>query len=356
MLESISIVTGVVVSFWITYGTRNIPSETSFRLPFGLQMLGSTILGIGVHFYPFSPRWLALVGRREAALQSLQQLRRLPASDPRIQAEYAAVLAEVEIQKLHQEKNHPGASGLKLEILGWLDLFTPKMWRRTVVAVGVAFFQQFSGINAFIYYAPTLFASLGQDPEMALIMSGIFNILQLVGVLVCFFIIDIVGRRPLAIWGAVGGAAAWGIMAVLSGIYSKDWEANPAAGWAAVAMAFTFIIVYGITYSPLAWLLPAEVFTSASRATGVAVATATVWICNFIVGVATPPMLEGIGFGTYVFYASFCALAVFWAYFFVPETKGKTLEEMGAVFQDIAAQEEMEAMQIHSRGRNEAAA
>jgi hypothetical protein len=175
VLESIPIVTGVVVSFWITYGTRNIPSETSFRLPFGLQMLGSTILGIGVHLYPFSPRWLALVGRKEAALQSLQELRRLPASDPRIQAEYAAVLAEVEIQKLHQEKHHPGASDLRLEILGWLDLFTPKMWRRTVVAVGVAFFQQFSGINAFIYYAPTLFASLGQDPEMALIMSGIFK-------------------------------------------------------------------------------------------------------------------------------------------------------------------------------------
>jgi uncharacterized membrane protein YccC len=121
-------------------------------------------------------------------------------------------------------------------------------------------------------------------------------------------------------------------------------------------MAFTFIIEYGITYSPLAWLLPAEVFTSASRAKGVAVATATVWICNFIVGVATPPMLEGIGFGTYVFYASFCALAVVWAYLFVPETKGKTLEEMGAVFHDTAAQEEMEAMQIHPHTRNEAAA
>lgn len=314
-------------------------------MPFGLQMVSSTLLGIGIHFYPFSPRWLALVGRNDEALRSLAKVRCLPESDPRIQHEHKSILTEVMVQKSLQEKHHPGMSGLKLEILGWLDLFKPKSWRRTVVAVGVAFFQQFSGVNAFIYYAPTLFESLGQDPEMALIMSGIFNALQLVGVFICFLVIDHVGRRPLAIVGAVGGATTWGIMAVLSGLYSKDWEANTAAGWAAVAMAFLFILVFGTTYSPLGWILPAEVYTSTSRAKGVALATSVVWICNFIVGVATPPMLEGIGFGTYIFYACFCTMAAVWAYFLVPETKGKTLEEMDSVFKDTAAQEEKEVIQ-----------
>ncbi|GME34568.1 putative high-affinity glucose protein [Neofusicoccum parvum] len=344
VLESISIVGGVVCSFWITYGTRSLPGEAAFRLPFGLQMVCSTLLGIGIHFYPYSPRWLALVNRPQEALKSLERLRRLPATDERVQIEHKGILSEVEMEKVVQEKRHPGAKGIKLEILGWLDLFRKRSWRRTAVGMGVAFFQQFSGINAFIYYAPTLFESLGQSSEMALIMSGIFNILQLVAVAACFVIIDKVGRRPLAIIGGLGGGLAWTIMAILTGLYSKDWLANPAAGWAAVAMAFCFILVFGVSYSPLGWCLPAEVFPNASRSKGVALSTATVWLCNFIVGVATPPMLEDLGFGTYVFFGAWCYLAAVWAYFLVPETKGKTLEQMDAVFGDSAAQEEKEIM------------
>lgn len=119
---------------------------------------------------------------------------------------------------------------------------------------------------------------------MSLTMSGIFNVLQLVAVGVCFFIIDRVGRRPLAIFGGVGGAVSWGIMAILVGIFSHDWKTNVAAGWGCVAMAFIFILCYGVSYSPLGWALPSEVFPSATRSKGVALSTATCWICNFIVG------------------------------------------------------------------------
>lgn len=156
---------------------------------------------------------------------------------------------------------------------------------------------------------------------MALIMSGVFNILQLVAVGICFFIIDKLGRRPLAIFGALGGGVAWAIMAILVGLYSSDWPGHTAAGWAAVAMAFIFVLVYGVSYSPLGWALPSEVFPSSTRAKGVALSTAVCWLSNFIVGVATPPMIEQIGFGTYVFFAVWCFLAALWAWLFVPETK-----------------------------------
>jgi len=351
VLESISIVGGVVISFFITYGTRHLDGDMSFRLPFGLQMICSTLLGIGINFYPYSPRWLALVGRPDEALQSLVRLRRLPASDSRIQSEHRGIILDNELQKVIREKNHPGMGGIKLEIQCWLDLFRGKpMLRRTAVAVGVAIFQQFSGINAFIYYAPTLFQSLGQSAEMALIMSGIFNVLQLVAVIVCFISIDKIGRRPLAIFGALGGGIAWSMMAILTGIYSDDWASNPAAGWGAVAMAFIFVLVYGVSYSPLGWTLPAEVYTSASRSKGVALATATVWLCNFTVGVATPPMLDDIGFGTYIFFGAFCYAGSVWAFFLVPETKGKTLEQMDHLFGDNAAEEEHAVLEAHLTG------
>lgn len=308
-------------------------------------MLCATILGIGIQFFPYSPRWLTLVGRNEECLMSLCKLRGLPPSDARVQKEYKGIVAEIELNKMALAKKHPGAGSFKLEVLSWLDLFDRKMLRRTAVGCGVCFFQQFSGINAFIYYAPTLFRSIGQSDEMSLILSGVFNMLQLVAVAICFVVIDKLGRRPLAIIGAFGSCACYVIIAALAGVYEEDWQANTAAGWACVAMAFCFIMVYGVSYSPLGWSLPAEVFPNSKRAKGVALATCVNWLSNFIIGIAVPPMLENIKFGSYVFFACFCGLAGIWALLLVPETKGKTLEEIDLLFGDASTREEMEILQ-----------
>ncbi|GFF25259.1 high-affinity glucose transporter [Aspergillus udagawae] len=340
VLESISITLGVVIAFYITYGTRHMATEACFRLPFGLQMVTATILGAGIHFFPYSPRWLALVNRQDGCMSSLCKLRGLPSSDERIHLEYQQIMTEINFQKAVLAKKHPGASGIKLEVLSWMDLFTRKMWRRTAVGMGVAFFQQFSGINAFIYYAPTLFESLGQTAETSLILSGVFNVLQLIAAIVCFLVIEKVGRRPLAIFGGFGTAVAYIIIAVLSGLYSTAWASHTAAGWGCVAMAFIFILVYGVTYSPLGWALPSEVFSTTSRSKGVALATCTIWLSDFIVGIVTPSMLADIGYRTYIFFAVMCFLAGVWAFFLVPETGGKTLEEIDELFGDSSAREE----------------
>ena len=118
------------------------------------------------------------------------------------------------------------------------------------------------------YYAPILFRSIGQSDEMSLNISGALNICQLVAVVVCFLIIDHVGRRPLAVFAAVGMTLPYIVMAALVGIYSKDWASHTAAGWAAVAMSFVYILTYGVSYSPLGWALPPEVFSNAQRAKG----------------------------------------------------------------------------------------
>jgi sugar porter (SP) family MFS transporter len=307
-------------------------------------MVCATILGVAIHLFPYSPRWLALVGRNDQCLASLSKLRGLPPTDLRVQKEFKGIVAEVEFNKIVLAQRHPGAGAFKLEVLSWLDILDFKMWRRTIVGCGVCFFQQFSGINAFIYYAPTLFKSIGQSDEMSLILSGVFNCLQLVAVAVCFVVIDKVGRRPLAIIGGFGSCICYIIIAAIAGVYSKDWSANPVAGWAAVAMAFCFIMVYGVSYSPLGWSLPPEVFPNSKRAKGVALAVCVNWLSNFTVGIATPPMLEHIGYGTYIFFAFFCGLSGIWALFLVPETKHKTLEEMDVMFGDNSGQEEKNLM------------
>lgn len=343
MLESICLVSGAVIAYWVTFGMRLVDSEASFRVPFGLQMVSATLVGVGIHFFPYSPRWLALVDRQEDCLKSLSRLRGLPLSDQKVQAEYNAIIGEVRAQKLMEQQQRPGVTGIKREALIWMDLFRPQTWKRTAVGVGVGFFQQFSGVNAFIYYAPTLFQLIDQKGEMSLILSGVFNTLQLLTVLVCFLTIDKVGRRPLAILGGFLMGACYIIIAVLMALYGPDW-ANPSAGWGCVAVAFLYILIYGNTYSPLGWALPSEVFPNALRSKGVALSTCVNWLSNFIVGIVTPVMMANIGYGTYVFFAACCVLAGTWAFFLVPETTGRTLEQIDEVFGNISKQAHHEFM------------
>lgn len=132
-------------------------------------------------------------------------------------------------------------------------------------------------------YAPTLFVNIGQSEGMALILSGVFNCLQLVGVILAFLLIDRVGRRPLAIFGSMGMTTCYVIIAGLVGIYAGNWSNNTSAGWACVAMAFLFIIIYGASYSPLGWALPPEIFPISLRSKGVALSVSVNWLSNFIV-------------------------------------------------------------------------
>ena len=303
MLESIFIVSGVVIAFWITYGTKDMAGKIAFRLPLGLQLVTATILGVNIHFFTYSPSWLAIRHRPDDGLQSPTKSRRLPSDDYRVRTEYQEIVTEVRFQKIIQERVHPGTRGVKREVWPWLDLFRKKNWCCLMVGCGVCFFQQSSRINAFIYCAPTLFGGIGQTRQMARSLYGIFNILQLVAVAVCFESIDHVHHRPLAIWGGLGCCGAYVVIAILSGLYGNDWGSLTSAGWACVAMAFVFILIFGMSYSPLGWALLPEVFPNSSRPKGVALPVTTDRISNFISGTVNPPMLASIGHGTYIFFA-----------------------------------------------------
>lgn len=142
-------------------------------------MIPALAVGLGIHFFPFSPRWLAMRHRNEDTLNSIAKLRRLPTTDERVQLEYKGILSEVRVQEEVQKREHPNVtSTIIMEAYSWLDLFKPRYLKRTMISIAIPFFQQFSGINAFVYYAPTFFAALGQPYEMTLILSGMVNVSQ----------------------------------------------------------------------------------------------------------------------------------------------------------------------------------
>lgn len=150
MFEQISIVTGVVVAFWITYGTKNINSSWSWQLPFLLQIVPALCLGFGAILLPFSPRWLATKGREEEALHNLAKLRQLPTTDNRVQQEWMEVIAESKFQQQVLAERHPKlvagtkfSDKMRLELVSWADCFKSGCWKRTQVGAGLMFFQQF---------------------------------------------------------------------------------------------------------------------------------------------------------------------------------------------------------------------
>ncbi|OJJ37964.1 hypothetical protein ASPWEDRAFT_153987 [Aspergillus wentii DTO 134E9] len=334
VLESISIVIGAIVAYWITYGTRSISGDWAFRLPFLLQIFPALMVGCGIHFFPFSPRWLAMRGRNEESLSALAELRKRPEDDNHVQLEWKGILSEVRFQKELVDREYPNSHPFMVELKQWGSLFQPKYFRRTLIALAIPFFQQFSGINAFVYYAPTFFGALGQSDETSLILSGMVNICQLVAGIPIVFYLDRVGRRPLAIIGGVAMAVPHLIMAGLMGKFSDSWPSHQGVGWFCVALIYIYVLAYAASYGPLPWVLPSEVFPSSKRAKGVGAATAVIWISNFIIGFVVPEMIISIGWGTFLFFGLFCVAAAVFSFIFVPETSGKSLEQIADVFGD----------------------
>jgi MFS family permease len=262
VLEEFCIVLGIVIAYWITFGTRYMAGEWSWRLPFLLQMIPGFILAAGVIVLPFSPRWLASKGRNEEALQSLSKLRNLPASDRRVRQEYMEILVEV---RFHQEMNvekHPKLQGggiknsILLEMASWADVFKKGCWRRTHIGIGIMFFQQFVGINALIYYSPSLFKTMGFDTNMQLIMSGILNVLQLVGVTTSVWTMDTLGRRKLLLGGSVLMAISHIVIAILVGLFGSNWEGHRTEGWVSAAFLLLYMVAFGATWGPVPWAVP----------------------------------------------------------------------------------------------------
>ncbi|EGG07997.1 uncharacterized protein MELLADRAFT_85306 [Melampsora larici-populina 98AG31] len=378
-LEEFNIVAGIVIAFYITYGTRFIVTELSWRLPFGLQILPALVILFGLYQLPASPRWLANQGRYEESLIVISTLRQLPVDDCTVRKEWMDMRVEAEYQREIQKSRYQNLASkhapshmsgdneryaesiepaqvssvwmdIRFEWMRWGDTFRHGCWRRTMVGAGLMFFQQFVGINALIYYSPTLFATLGLDFESRLTMSGIMNVCQLLGVSMSFLIMDKLGRRPLLLAGSVAMLACHAIVAILVGKYSGNWAEHQQAGWAGVTFIFIYMISFGLSWGPVPWAIPSEIFPSSLRAKGVAVSTMSNWINNLIIGLITPPLIERTNSGAFIFFAANSALSFVFVWFFVPETANRSLEDMDQIFGDSKGNvEEMKKRELYEQ-------
>ncbi|UDD62670.1 hypothetical protein AFCA_009980 [Aspergillus flavus] len=376
VLQQLSITIGILISYWIDYGTNyiggtrcapNTPytghtkttptfnpytdvppngctgqSEASWRLPLAIQILPALILGLGIIFFPDSPRWLAMKERDDEALTALSKLRRQTRDSPALVNEFLEIKASIMLENTFARDHFPGLSGLRLHAAQYVSFLTTwARFKRLAIGCCVMFFQQFMGCNAMIYYAPTIFAQLGLDGNTtSLLATGVYGIVNCLSTLPALFLIDKIGRRVLLMSGAVGTCISLVIVGALIGAYGSDLVNHKSAGWAGIAFIYIYDINFSYSFAPIGWVLPSEIFNLSIRSKAISITTSATWMCNFIIGLITPDMLESITWGTYIFFAAFCLLALAFTFFCIPETRGKTLEDMDLIFGDTAAHEE----------------
>jgi len=343
-LEQFSIVLGCVIGFWTGFFTRNVPGSLSWRIPLGLQLLPGILLGLGSFALPASPRLLVLQGRREEALASLAKLRLRTLtearSDPLIQVE----LLEMEAEAIMLQRANPSGRGspLRNEALAWARLFDRRYVDRTLVGVMVMFFQQWSGINALLYYGPLLVRSLGLNGKTVdLLVAGGVNVVQFLAVLPAILYIDKWGRKPLLRGGSAVMTISHLTIALLVFEFGSEWEIHPIATWVAVSGVYLYTAAYGVSLGPVAWVLPNEVFPLSMRGKGAALSTASVWANNFLIGLITPPLMDNSPAMTFGVFGTACFLAYLWATYIVPETANVSLEMIDELFRSPASQEDM---------------
>ena len=173
---------------------------------------------------------------------------------------------------------------------------------------------------------------------------------MLIATIPTLFYIDKLGRKPMLTIGAIGMGICHIVIAVIVAKDQKSWTSHRSAGWAAVAMVWLFVFHFGYSWGPCAWVLVAEVWPISNRPYGIALGTSSNWMNNFIVGQVTPDMLSGITYGTYLIFGILTFMGAAFIWFYVPETKRLTLEEMDVVFgSDTTAQADFERMEAVNR-------
>ncbi|KAK9378023.1 general substrate transporter [Kockiozyma suomiensis] len=359
-LQQLSITAGIMISYWIGYGTNFIggtgdgQSKAAWLIPICIQIAPALILGVGINFMPQSPRWLMSVGREEECLQTISRIRRVDTENELVALEFLEIKAQhifdqETSQRLFPEyQNHTFKSDFMLGFHAYARLFTNRaLFKRTLVSILIMMFQQWTGINAILYYAPFIFQDLGLTGNtVSLLASGVVGVVMFLATIPAVLYIDNLGRKPVLICGAIGMAICHFVIAGISASFDGSWDQHSAAGWVAVVFVWIFVVHFGYSWGPGAWVVIAEIFPLGVRAKGISIGASSNWLNNFAVGMATSDMLASMKYGTYVFFGLITSIGAAYIYFLVPETKGRTLEEMDELFNDTTGQGQKDLEQM----------
>ncbi|MDR3142324.1 MAG: D-xylose transporter XylE [Tannerellaceae bacterium] len=297
-----AIIFGMLVVYFVNWGIANGQTiewinAAGWRYMFASEAIPAALFGILVFFVPETPRYLALIYEDEKALTVLEKIN---GSKEKAQA----ILREIKATVNESVKSKLFSYGVIVIVIGIL----------------LSVFQQFVGINVALYYAPRIFESMGAAKDASMLQTIVMGLVNVIFTVIAILTVDKWGRKPLLIVGSTGMAVGMFAISALSFFNIIGIS------------TLVFIIIYTasfmMSWGPICWVLIAEIFPNRIRGQAVAVAVAAQWAANYLISSTYPAMMNYSGAVTYGFYGVMAVLSALFVWKMIPETKGKTLEEM----------------------------
>ena len=310
---------GIFLGYCTNFGTKNYTNTVQWRVPLGLGFAWALFMIGGMMFVPESPRFLVSVGRAEDAKHSISVSNKVPIDDPSVQAEYEVLQASAEAEKLAGNAS-------------WGELFSTKdkIFQRLLMGCMIQSLQQLTGDNYFFYYGTTVFKAVGLPDSFE--TSIVIGIVNFASTFAGIFIVERFGRRRMLLVGAATMTACFVVFASVgvTRLYPNGEENGSSKGAGNCMICFTcfYLFCFATSWAPLAFVITSESYPLRMKAKAMSLAQGCNWIWGFLIGFFTPFITGAIGFYYgYVFMGCLC-FSWFYVFFFVPETKGLSLEEV----------------------------
>ena len=314
---------GIFLGYCTNFGTKNYSNSVQWRVPLGLCFAWALFMIGGMTFVPESPRYLVEAGRIDEARASLAKVNKCPPDHPYIQYELETIEAGVE------EMRAAGTAS-------WGELFTgkPAMFQRTMVGVMIQSLQQLTGDNYFFYYGTIVFQAVGLSDSFE--TSIVFGVVNFFSTCCSLYTVDRFGRRNCLMWGAVGMVCCYVVYASVG--VTRLWPngqnngSSKGAGNCMICFACFYIFCFATTWAPIAYVVISECFPLRVKSKCMSIASAANWIWGFLISFFTPFITGAINFYYGYVFMGCMVFAYFYVFFFVPETKGLSLEEVNDMY------------------------
>src|SRR6266571_2516129 len=305
-LFQLAVTIGIVVAYLTDYAFAGIEG---WRWMLGLAVVPALVFGTGMFFLPETPRWLIHRGHHEVAHRVLVRIRDVADVNVEIEAIKASLAQQA-------ESGH------------WTDLLHRQIRPALVVGLGLAIFQQITGINTVIYYAPRILQSAGFNSASGAILATVgVGIVNVGMTILAMFLVDRAGRRPLLLIGIAGMILTLGVLGLSFRVSNQSVQ----LAWIAVICLMGYVASFAISLGPIFWLLIAEIYPLKIRGLAEGMAATFNWGSNLLVSLTFLTLVEKLGASsTFLLYAFASVASWLFAYYLVPETKRRTLEEIEA--------------------------
>ncbi|KAJ8660550.1 hypothetical protein O0I10_003596 [Lichtheimia ornata] len=331
------IAAGLALSYWTNYIVQRVVTDDQdnalWQVPLIVQTIPGGMLLVGMLVLFETPRQLVAHGHMDQAKQVIAKIRGWPVADPRV---------NTELEFIHNGMREQVVDETRSTWRTWRLVFSRDNMRRLLVGSALQAFQQLTGTNVINYYSPIIFRSIGLSSNTAeLLATGVYGLVKMSVTLIAFsWMVDRYGRRKLLIGGGTALCTCMLSVAICVSTLpiqttSTNTDVSPAS-YAGIVFMYLYAICFALSWGPIPWIYCSEIYPMALRAKSTSITTAINWVFNAVVGKFSPLLLAQSTIGTYIFFGLFCLVSAVFSFFYVPETKGKTLEEMQVIFETSA--------------------